>query len=41
MVILEGSFHQQVGFKFKEETIKSATFGAYLRMVLKFGHFGK
>jgi hypothetical protein len=36
-----GSFEQQIGLKFKEETSESATSGASLFMVLGLWHFGK
>jgi hypothetical protein len=35
------TLHQQTGLHFKEETSKSATFGAQLCKVLKLRHFRK
>jgi len=37
----EGSFHQQIGLKYKEETRENTTFVAHLLMVLKHEQFGK
>jgi hypothetical protein len=36
----EGTFHQQIGLKFKEATVKVLR-GSWLCMVLELGQFGK
>jgi hypothetical protein len=35
------AFYHQTELKLRKETKKSATFGAWLCMVIKLGHFGK